>query len=1564
MKWIVTVISLLLGIYLIGTVPESAAYNKPWDQGHDSTNPDDPDDPDDPCDPPCDPCTSTGSPVYFNDGNLIYRQIDFQIPGPMSIEVSRIYNAKDDRKGLFGHGWTLNYEMKLLEVQGDSEAYAMVLVPSGQRYKFVKNDDAFIAPLGSPYTRLVKESNGEFVLTHRMGKTFTFLANGYLKQISDRNGNGLHFTYDAASDCIESISDDAQRTITFTKGTNGKIASITGPANNIHQYGYDSAGNLTSYTDPLGNIVQFNYNTNRDLSNVVDPRGNTIIAITYDTSGRVASYQEGGNTFTYQYVSSTLTRRVEADGSIWQYIYDGFGRIVQIINPLNETETRQFGANGRIARHVRFDGSSRDYTYNSEGYITGISDTLGRSIAYAYDQDLNKVTSTTLANGAVILNSYDTQGNLTEVLRDPGGALESRTSYEYNTLGLMTGMTEADGRQTTYSYDQYGNRTTITDPLGRVSSRTYDILGNVLTDTDPAGQTTTFQYDSNNNLIQIIDPSGRTTSMAYDAAGNLVSLTDSGNGKTTTFEYNQYNQNTRINYADGTYTLKSYYSSGQIRDIRDRYGRQVAYQYDAAGKLTRITDPSGQVLVYGYATGSDSRVISITDPGSNVTQFTFNLEGELVSKTDALGNATSHELNSLGLRTATIDPKTNRSEFTYDLLGRKTAIIDPNGHQVQFVYNNMDQLIQKQKADGSIIQYQYDAGGRLIQTTYADDTVTRQYDILDNLIALRSNNTDQSFTYDSLGRLVEITDNLLNKSVHYTYDNLGRRTQMNGPEGVVTTYSYDGEGNLVRIAKESEEINLTYDNRNRLIQVQYANGSFTQYQYDNYDRVTSVESYQSNNTLISRTVYQFDGIGLITAKTDKDGETTSYQYDGLYRLTLETKTGSGGYTQSFVYDAAGNRIQMTVDGVQTSYTYDSANRLTQEVREGTTITYTYDENGNLISKNTGTDTYTYAYNTEDLLAQYDAPGTINDATYSYDAEGKRISTVRNGATTRYLYDVADWFYRHPLSQSVGLLNRWLMGTNILAEYNDANVLTASYVNGLKIDSAHIKQIGGQPYYYIKDMLGSVEAMVDQAENVVNTYSYDAFGNIRNKVESVANQLTYTGRELDSENELYYLRNRHYDPATGRFIQKDPLIGIYKEENSPLFTQILDKHAYGYAGQNPVLQSDAPGTSLIIACSLGLPVCSAAVFCSANAGACSGGVVCSANAGACSGGVVCSGTAAGACSGAVVCSGTAVGACSGGAACSGQAVGVCSGGAVCSANTGGACSAGAVCSGQASVTGNAVCSAGVLCSGQVGAIGAGACSASVHACSGQASLGGASACSANMAGACSGQAGVVGPGICSAQIAGFCSAQAGGQVSICSGQLGGACSAQFGAGPGVAGCSGQIGGACSAVTGIGGPSGNACSGQAGGSCSGGASTCASAKVDSSGNCCKNSAKIDDSGMKYIAGIYIEPKGHEGLELTFTPKGFSRGSYALLAADRSKSEPTPVSQYQGLIFADQDKNIRELASEEDWKILAKGSIQGDFLHKDAITMSTYENMEFKLVLLDDQGAMLSYQNLHVN
>src|ERR1041384_363021 len=65
-------------------------------------------------------------------------------------------------------------------------------------------------------------------------------------------------------------------------------------------------------------------------------------------------------------------------------------------------------------------------------------------------------------------------------------------------------------------------------------------------------------------------------------------------------------------------------------------------------------------------------------------------------------------------------------------------------------------------------------------------------------------------------------------------------------------------------------------------------------------------------------------VGTLTGVSDLGGGTASYGYDGLYRLTGETRTGTGANSHSYTYDPAGNRL--TYDGQV--YTYDNANKPT------------------------------------------------------------------------------------------------------------------------------------------------------------------------------------------------------------------------------------------------------------------------------------------------------------------------------------------------------------------------------------------------------------------------------------------------------------------------------------------------------------------------------------------------------------------------------------------------------------------------------------------------------------
>ena len=113
------------------------------------------------------------------------------------------------------------------------------------------------------------------------------------------------------------------------------------------------------------------------------------------------------------------------------------------------------------------------------------------------------------------------------------------------------------------------------------------------------------------------------------------------------------------------------------------------------------------------------------------------------------------------------------------------------------------------------------------------------------------------------------------------------------------------------------------------------------------------------------------------------------------------------------------------------------------------------------------------------------------------------------------------------------------GDNLIEETNSSGTAVARYSQGLNIDQPLAELRASATSYYEADGLGSVSSLTSSAGALANLYTYDSFGNVTNSTGTLNNPFEYTGREFDSEANLYYYRARYYDPRAGRFLNGDP-----------------------------------------------------------------------------------------------------------------------------------------------------------------------------------------------------------------------------------------------------------------------------------------------------------------------------------------------------------------------------------------------------------------------------------------
>ena len=161
----------------------------------------------------------------------------------------------------------------------------------------------------------------------------------------------------------------------------------------------------------------------------------------------------------------------------------------------------------------------------------------------------------------------------------------------------------------------------------------------------------------------------------------------------------------------------------------------------------------------------------------------------------------------------------------------------------------------------------------------------------------------------------------------------------------------------------------------------------------------------------------------------------------------------------------------------------------------------------------------FSYDFRNRLTNVEVGGTVV-ATYVYDALNRRIGIDDNGTQTWTVYD----------------------GTNAYADFNGSGTLKDRYLYGPAVDELLARtSSGGDTAWYISDKDGSVQVIYDASAGVVDTIVYDSFGQVVTETgASYGDRFKYAGMEYDSAIQIYYDQARNYNPATGRFLQQDPL----------------------------------------------------------------------------------------------------------------------------------------------------------------------------------------------------------------------------------------------------------------------------------------------------------------------------------------------------------------------------------------------------------------------------------------
>ena len=137
-----------------------------------------------------------------------------------------------------------------------------------------------------------------------------------------------------------------------------------------------------------------------------------------------------------------------------------------------------------------------------------------------------------------------------------------------------------------------------------------------------------------------------------------------------------------------------------------------------------------------------------------------------------------------------------------------------------------------------------------------------------------------------------------------SYDAKGNRTAFTLDSSAQTGYAYDNANRLTTLTDEaSNNFTFAYDVANKLTSKRLPNGIATTYEYDGMSRLKRLKDALGGTSLFDRQ-YAYNSANQISQIADLTN-TRNFTYDNINRLTDVSVSGSS--VENYAFDVVGNR---------------------------------------------------------------------------------------------------------------------------------------------------------------------------------------------------------------------------------------------------------------------------------------------------------------------------------------------------------------------------------------------------------------------------------------------------------------------------------------------------------------------------------------------------------------------------------------------------------------------------------------------------------------------------------